>query len=88
MTDYSRLRCAITLHKILLFIGKSRQGGRTVKEIAEHINLSTKSVRRYLQAIEQVGYPIFDVIVEGYRGQDQTRLWKLDKNWWIKNDVI
>jgi DNA-binding IclR family transcriptional regulator len=84
---YPRLRCAITLHKVLLFIAESRQGGRTVKEIAAHINLSPKSVRRYLQAIEQAGYPIFDEVAEGYMGEDQTRLWKLDKRW-IRTNVI
>jgi len=88
VAEHSRLRCAITLHKIVFFISQSRHQGRTVGEIAEHIDLCTKSVRRYLKAIEEAGYPLYDEYYAEGNGLDQKQHWKLDRNWWLKNNVI
>lgn len=62
---------------ILLRTLSSRHYGATIKELAEEMAVSEKTIRRYLQTFQEAGFPLVEV--EGEFGRKTWRLTR-DKN--------
>src|SRR5436190_12334189 len=51
---------------------EGRRGGITIHELAALVNVTTRTIRRDLQALQEAGFAMFD---EG--GEHETKRWKL-----------
>lgn len=52
---------------------ESRRAGVTIHELAKQVRVSTRTIRRDLQALQEAGFAVFD---EG--DENETKRWKLD----------
>jgi len=52
---------------------ETRRAGVTIHELAELVNVSTRTIRRDLQALQEAGFAVYD---EGE--ENETKRWKLD----------
>lgn len=52
---------------------ESRRGGVTIHELSRHTGVSTRTIRRDLQALQEAGFAVYD---EGET--NETKRWKLD----------
>jgi predicted DNA-binding transcriptional regulator YafY len=59
---------------VLRQIEAARSGGATIDGLAALVNVSTRTIRRDLQALEEAGFPLFDE-----RGDDGTTRWRIDR---------
>jgi predicted DNA-binding transcriptional regulator YafY len=57
--------------KVLLAL-ESHRFGRTITELAELLGVTTRTIRRDLEALQEAGFPVYDQDV------DHHRRWKLD----------
>jgi predicted DNA-binding transcriptional regulator YafY len=52
---------------------ETRRAGVTIHELAAHVNVSTRTIRRDLQALQEAGFAVYD---EGE--ENETKRWKLN----------
>jgi predicted DNA-binding transcriptional regulator YafY len=52
---------------------ESRRAGVTIHELSRHVKVTTRTIRRDLQALQESGFAIYD---EG--GEHETKRWRLD----------
>jgi predicted DNA-binding transcriptional regulator YafY len=59
---------------VLRELEAARGGGATIDDLAALVNVSTRTIRRDLQALEEAGFPLFDE-----RAEDGTTRWRVDR---------
>lgn len=52
---------------------ESRRTGVTIHELSKHVNVTTRTIRRDLQALQEAGFALYD---EG--AENETKRWRLD----------
>ncbi len=55
--------------------------GYSIVELATHFGVSTKTVRRDLQALEAINIPVYNDVDDDADGGVQLLLWRVDKCW-------
>ena len=72
----------IKLFKILELF--SKPGGTTLKEISETLDIDRRSVYRWIDIVEELGFPIYDDKLP----LEKKKRWKLEEAYWKKFKAI
>ena len=66
------------LGRMLKMIGYMRRGKRSIGDIANHVGITQKTVRRYIAVLEEHHVPI--CVVDEYMS-GQPKLWWIERTW-------